>query len=115
MKRERWDVKGFEPGHLEEHIGEMKRSLLGRGGDKLQMSFFPVDWAYRNRGVGRALVEFAVEEARARGARRLYISASPSKATVDFYLGCGARLAEKVDKRLYALEPEDIHLELVLD
>ncbi|MHC4781080.1 MAG: GNAT family N-acetyltransferase [Planctomycetota bacterium] len=139
LKKEHWDVKGFEPGHLEEHVEEMKRSLdgegvvagafdgdklagivalesefLGKEGETLQLSFLHVDRAHRNCGVGRALVEFAGERAARRGAKKLYISASPSKSTIDFYLGCGARLADKVDKRLYALEPEDIHLVLPL-
>jgi hypothetical protein len=44
-------------------------------------------------------------------ARRLYISATPSENTVNFYLRQGCVLARQIDPELFELEPEDIHLE----
>jgi hypothetical protein len=41
----------------------------------------------------------------------MYISATPSEHTVDFYMRLGCRLAAEPDPELYAFEPEDIHLE----
>jgi hypothetical protein len=52
--------------------------------------------------------------AKEKGAQLLYISATPSQHTVDFYLKQGARLASEVNPVLFKLEPDDIHLELVL-
>ena len=52
--------------------------------------------------------------ARELGAAFLYVSAAPTRHTVEFYLRCGARLAEDPDPELLALEPHDIHLELPL-
>jgi hypothetical protein len=52
-----------------------------------------------------------VAKARELGARRLYISATPSENTVRFYLRRGCRVTDDVDAALFALEPEDIHLE----
>jgi hypothetical protein len=49
--------------------------------------------------------------ARARGARRLYISATPTENTVKFYLRLGCAVTREPDADLFALEPEDIHLE----
>ena len=54
------------------------------------------------------------EEAARRGARRLYISATPSEGALRFYLSQGARLADPPDPELLALEPEDVHLVLSL-
>ena len=56
----------------------------------------------------------AIARARALGARRLYVSATPSENTVGFYLRRGCRLAAEIDEALFALEPEDNHLELDL-
>ncbi|MGM7389077.1 GNAT family N-acetyltransferase, partial [Acinetobacter baumannii] len=40
----------------------------------------------------------------------LYISATPSKRTVDFYIKHGAVVLKHPDRQLWELEPEDIHL-----
>ena len=48
------------------------------------------------------------------GAESLYISATPSKNTIGFYLHMGCRLAFEVNQELFRLEPKDIHLELIL-
>jgi hypothetical protein len=44
----------------------------------------------------------------------LYISATPTRNTVDAYLHLGAMLADPPDPYLLALEPDDIHLILAL-
>jgi hypothetical protein len=41
----------------------------------------------------------------------MYISATPSENTVNFYQYLGCVLTEEVDAELFELEPEDIHLE----
>jgi hypothetical protein len=46
-----------------------------------------------------------------RGAHRLYISATPSENTVNFYVRLGCTVAKEPDSDLSELEPEDIHLE----
>jgi len=48
------------------------------------------------------------------GAKKLYISATPTKATVDFYRNEGAVIAKEIDSDLFKFEPLDIHLELDL-
>jgi hypothetical protein len=52
-----------------------------------------------------------VAKARELGARRLYISSTPSENTVRFYLRRGCRVTDDVDAALFKLEPKDIHLE----
>jgi hypothetical protein len=53
----------------------------------------------------------AQAHARDLGARFLYVSATPSQATIHFYLGLGCVPTAHPDPALLALEPEDIHLE----
>jgi len=85
--------------------------FIGRERDMLQLKFLHVSRAARGQGLGVKLFELARQEARARGARRLYVSATPSRHTIDFYRNRGCRITPDPDPELYALEPEDIHLE----
>ncbi|MCA9243415.1 MAG: GNAT family N-acetyltransferase [Phycisphaerales bacterium] len=84
---------------------------MGPSRDQLQLKFLHVSHGMRGRGLGRRLFEISVDHARALGARSLYISATSSRRTVDFYMRLGAMLAETPDPTLLELEPEDIHLE----
>jgi N-acetylglutamate synthase-like GNAT family acetyltransferase len=52
--------------------------------------------------------------ARADGARRLYVSATPSAPTVEFYQSHGFEPTDEPDAALFALEPDDIHMILEL-
>ena len=56
-------------------------------------------------------LRLAVEKARSLGAKKLYISATPSENTVNYYMRLGCILAAEINPELFALEPEDIHLE----
>lgn len=84
---------------------------IGKHKDQLQLKFLHVSSAYRNRGLGTHLFELAKATARERRAKRLYISATPSENTVNFYLRLGCAVAGEPEPDLFALEPEDIHLE----
>jgi hypothetical protein len=53
----------------------------------------------------------AAVEAKKGGAKSMYISATPSEHTIDFYLRLGCKVTPEPDPELFALEPEDIHLE----
>lgn len=68
----------------------------------------------RRKGVGCALTNEVVQRACAAGARRLYVSATPTRATVDFYMKQGFEPLAAPNERLFALEPDDIHMELRL-
>lgn len=88
--------------------------FMGKARDQLQLKFLHVGRSHRDKGVGKELFLLAAAEARARGAKRLYISATPTEHTIHFYLGLGCTLASTPDPELFALEPEDIHLEYEL-
>jgi predicted N-acetyltransferase YhbS len=92
----------------------LESKFIGRAGDMLQLKFLHVSRAHRDRGLGTALFRAAARLARARGAQRLYISATPSEHTINFYLGQGCVVTAEPDPELWALEPEDIHLEYQL-
>lgn len=69
---------------------------------------------WRRRGIGGEVTNEVVRLARADGARRLYVSATPTRATVDFYMSQGFKPVATPNEQLFALEPDDIHMERVL-
>jgi GNAT superfamily N-acetyltransferase len=91
-------------------VGVLESARVGRAGDQMQLSYLYVSRAYRGRGVGRKLFEAVVSRAREAGASALYVSATPTENTVDFYLNRGCVLAPEPDPKLMAAEPDDIHL-----
>lgn len=82
--------------------------------DTLQLKFLHVSRDLRKQGLGSRLFNMAVERAKTLGAKKLYISATPSENTINYYLRLGCILATEIDPELIALEPEDIHLEFVI-
>jgi predicted N-acetyltransferase YhbS len=136
LRPERHDVKGWPAGEPEESdpwlldcfdrggtfygayeqgrlvgIAVLESRFIGRGRDQLQLKFLHVDRSCRRMGIGRRLFDLATSRARDLGARRLYVSATPSQNTVDFYLHLGCHVTDDVDAALFEREPEDIHLE----
>ena len=67
--------------------------------------------AARGSGVGSALVKAVLQTAREQGATDLYVSATPTRETVDFYLAQGFVRLATPNPRLIELEPDDIHLQ----
>jgi ribosomal protein S18 acetylase RimI-like enzyme len=125
-----WDTPGREH-PVEQYIDEW-RSLLDDGvlfgaidGDRLvafaiyrpriadglaNLAVLHVSREHRRSGLGRRLTEKVVRRARADGARRLYVSATPTRGTVDFYMRQGFEVAAMPDPHMFELEPDDIHL-----
>jgi GNAT superfamily N-acetyltransferase len=91
-------------------IGVLESAFVGRASDQMQLSYLYVSRPYRGRGVGTQLFDAAVVRARQAGANALYVSATPTENTVDFYLNRGCVLAPEPDPRLLAAEPDDIHV-----
>jgi len=75
-----------------------------------QLAALYVDRKYRRQGVARILVAEVERLAREDGAAQLYVSAIPSESAVGFYLERGFVPTEDVNKELFALEPDDIHM-----
>jgi predicted N-acetyltransferase YhbS len=137
LRREHHDLRGWPPGEPELYhpmlldcferggtfqgafdgeilvgVSVLESRFIGRHKDRLQLKLLHVGAPHRGAGLGRTLFDRAVARAGELGARRLYISATPSENTVRFYLRRGCRVTDDVDPDLFALEPEDIHLEL---
>lgn len=92
----------------------LESKFIGKYKDQLKLDILFVSKKYRKIGIGKNLMNLAIEKAREKGAPKLYISATPSQNTVDFYLSLGCKLATEIDNELFELEPEDIHLGLEL-
>lgn len=95
-------------------IVSVENNLRGSQKNYVKMDILHISAAYRKHGIASELMRRASDIARSFGATKLYISATPSKNTIDFYMRKGCRLTEELDDELFAMEPEDIHLELDL-
>lgn len=95
-------------------LGSLDAAPVGSDPAVLQLDMLYVSRPARHRRVGTQLVERLAERARALGAVALYISATPTRNTVDAYLRMGAVVLERPDPRIFALEPDDIHLLLAI-
>jgi ribosomal protein S18 acetylase RimI-like enzyme len=85
-------------------------------GDVAQLMSLYVDRSARRRGAAGALCRASFDVARGAGARSIYVSSSPTRATVSFYWSMGFRPCSdaQLDPELHALEPNDIHMVRVL-
>jgi predicted N-acetyltransferase YhbS len=113
-----YDRSGFFCGAFDGNalagVAILESRFVGSRKDQLQLKFLHVGRPYRRMGLGKTLFECAAQRAREMGAKKLYISATPSENTIGFYMHLGCTLAGEIDAELFALEPEDIHLEYVL-
>lgn len=82
--------------------------------DMAQLAVLHVGRPYRRRGLGRTLSMKVIELARTEGKNQVYVSATPTRGTVEFYQSLGFQLTPTPDPELLALEPEDIHMVLNL-
>ena len=138
LKPEHYDMHGWPPGEAEHYtlmlldchdrggwfyglfdgahligVAILGSRFIGTGKDQLQLKFLHVSNGYRGQGWGKKLFKLARDKAREKGAKRLYISATPSEHTINFYRSLGCIVTDELDPELYELEPEDIHLECV--
>jgi predicted N-acetyltransferase YhbS len=134
LKPEHYDIRGWPPGEADKYtpllqacydrggwfygvfdndtlVGAavLESRFIGKNRDQLQLKFLHVSNRYRHRGLGQRLFGLAAVEAKKRGAKSMYISATPSEHTVAFYLRLGCEVTPEPDPELLALEPEDIH------
>jgi len=77
----------------------------------INMPYLHVTYDKRGQGIGKKLFLAIQEEAKKFGAKKLYISGHPDVKTQTFYKEAGCIPAQRINKRLYDVEPFDIHLE----
>jgi len=93
----------------------LENEFIGIPKDQLQLKFLHVSKAFRGQGLGKKLFKLARDKAREKGAKRLYVSATPSERTIHFYQSMGCTVTQEPDSKLFELEPEDIHLECEIE
>ncbi len=93
----------------------LESRFIGKSKDQLQLMFLHVSNRYRDHGLGKQLFNMAATEAHRRGAKSLYVSATPSEHTINFYLRLGCTVAAAPEPDLLEMEPEDIHLEYTIN
>ncbi len=84
---------------------------LGNEGQYLDLSSIHVSEDFRGWGVGKALFILAAEWAKARGAKKLYISAHSAVESQAFYKAMGCVEAEEYNQEHVEKEPYDCQLE----
>ncbi|MDR6758775.1 putative N-acetyltransferase YhbS [Mycoplana sp. BE70] len=75
-----------------------------------QLAFLHVSHDWRGKKLAVLLYQWCMDAAVRLGAAGFYISSTPTRRTVEFYLRKGAKTVALPDKTLVSLEPEDIHL-----
>jgi len=95
-------------------ISGIENKFRGRDNDMLNFGPMWVSKAYRKLGIGKHLFEMMKDKAKDMGAKLLYVSATPSKNTIEFYLSICCRLTSEIDEELFKKEPFDIHMEYEL-
>ena len=78
--------------------------------DIAQLAVLHVSKSHRRRGIGAVLAEEVVSLAREDGAKKLYVSATASAPTVDFYRSIGFEPTQEPIPELVEKEPEDIQM-----
>lgn len=92
----------------------IENTKRGRNKDYCKLDILYVSKHARGKKIGQHLLWKCKAIAVDFGALKLYISSTPTKGTVDFYLKNGAVPAKEIDQELFEMEPEDIHLEIEL-
>ncbi|MEZ4736960.1 MAG: GNAT family N-acetyltransferase [Caldilineaceae bacterium] len=79
-----------------------------------QLTTLHISRTYRRQGVATALTQAVIRLVKAQGAQTLYVSATESASAVNFYLSQGFRPTAEPHPALFALEPNDIHMDMQL-
>ncbi|MGM0641138.1 MAG: GNAT family N-acetyltransferase [Thermotogota bacterium] len=93
-------------------ISAVENRFLKDHNELMNLDVLYVTSKIRGKRIGSRLLKKAKDFAKSKGAKGLYISATPSKHTVNFYFKNGAKLVDDTNDRLFKREPEDIHLVL---
>ena len=82
--------------------------------DMAQLDALFVDKDHRQQGIASYLTNLLKQQAITDGHKRLYVSATESKSAVGFYMSQGFAPTQDVHPELFALEPDDIHMIMML-
>lgn len=92
-------------------FASIENEKFGTENQYLQLSSIHTSHESRGLGIGKKLFNIMIEEAKKRGAKKLYISAHSSEESRAFYEKLGCVEAEEYNEKLVELEPCDCQLE----
>ena len=92
----------------------MRGNLIGKNNDTLNLSTCLISKNYRKQGIATKLIDMLKERARRLNAKKMYVSAAPSKNTVNFYMGIGFQVTNEPIKEIFDENPTDIQMEFIL-
>lgn len=78
--------------------------------DMAQLAALFVSKDHRRLHIAQRLTEEVARLARDSGAHALYVSATPSESAIGFYTSQGFEPTTQVNRELFEIEPEDIHM-----
>jgi len=81
---------------------------LGPGTERILALY--VDLNHRLSGIAKSLYLKVQDAARSRGSRTLYVCATPTDSSINFYLSQGFEPASNPDAALLENQPDDIHM-----
>ena len=117
LEKKRQVAKALRSGEYITYLALEDGAVVGFIGLKKQLSggylildMMQVSALHRGLGLGRALFQRGLEEARKAGAKGLYFSACSSKETIAFYRAMGAVLAERPIPEIAEEEPFDLQM-----
>lgn len=108
QKNLQWDV--MLGAFVGESLAGMSSIRFRLAPDTAQLATLYISRAYRRQGIASLLTDEIIRLATESGARRLYVSAIPSRSAVGFYLKHGFVPTEEPHPYLFELEPDDIHM-----
>lgn len=116
--KETLDTGGFVTGAFQEGnlkgFASVEAALFGGEQGYLDLSSIHVSEDMRGKGIGKTLFLEAADWARARGGRKLYISAHSAVESQSFYRAMGCVEAEVYHQGHVEEEPYDCQLECLL-
>ncbi|MGN0643166.1 MAG: GNAT family N-acetyltransferase [Huintestinicola sp.] len=89
----------------------LSKDLFGSEDQYIELQLFHISEPFRRKGIGKKLFKLACTEAKAIGAKKLYISAHSSKESQAAYRSLGCVEAAEVNKEISENEPFDIQME----
>jgi len=95
-------------------LGSLRNKLIGKNNDIIQLSTMHVSANYRKRGIATTIFSALKGKAIEFGGKKMYVTATPSKNTVHFYMGVGFKVTDEPIPELLEQEPDDIHMEIKL-
>lgn len=86
-------------------------TLFGEYNQYIELIMMQISHEYRNKGIGKKLFFLAVEKAKEKDAKKLYISAHSSEESQRFYKSVGCVEAQEINIQIAKSEPYDCQME----